>query len=86
MEVDDILVNGPPWNMRAAIRVHDWAPGETGDRYNDRAVLLVTATWAKLGTHEDYADTGRAAAFDALLGGRRRGFRASGERRRDNDA
>ena len=25
MVVDDILVNGPPWNTRAAVRVHHWA-------------------------------------------------------------
>ncbi len=30
MEVEDILVNGPPWNLRAAVRVHDFAPSEVG--------------------------------------------------------
>ena len=29
MEVEDILVNGPPWNMRAAVRCHVWSPGAT---------------------------------------------------------
>ena len=24
MVVDDVLVNGPPWNLRAAARVHHW--------------------------------------------------------------
>ena len=67
MEVEDVLVNGPPWNMRAAVRVHVWSPGEPGDRYTNRAVLFVTATWGKLRTQEDYEDTQRAAAFDALL-------------------
>jgi ketosteroid isomerase-like protein len=43
MEVEDILVNGPPWNLRAAVRVYDFSPGESGDRYNNRAVLFVTA-------------------------------------------
>ena len=69
MEVEDILVNGPPWNLRAAIRVHDWSPGEVGDRYNNRAVLFVTSRWGKLRTQEDYEDTQRAAAFDALISG-----------------
>lgn len=27
MQVEDILVNGPPWNTRIALRVHDYAPG-----------------------------------------------------------
>jgi ketosteroid isomerase-like protein len=69
MEVEDVLVNGPPWNMRAAVRVHVWSPGESGDRYNNRAVLFVTATWGKLRTQEDYEDTQRAAAFDVVLNG-----------------
>jgi len=68
MEVEDILVNGPPWNLRAAVRVHDWVAGDgAGDRYSNRAVLFVTAAWGKLRTQEDYEDTERAAAFDHLL-------------------
>jgi ketosteroid isomerase-like protein len=70
MEIEDILVNGPPWNLRAAVRVHDWSPGDVGDRYNNRAVLFVTSRWGKLRTQEDYEDTQRAAAFDALLSAR----------------
>jgi hypothetical protein len=68
MFVEDILVNGPPWNARAAVRVHDWSEGEDGqDRYNNRAVLWVNSAWGKLSAQEDYEDTERAAAFDALL-------------------
>ncbi len=67
MEVDDILVNGPPWNMRAAVRVHHWVPGDDGqDRYTNRAVLFVESRWGKLHFQEDYEDTERVAAFDAL--------------------
>ena len=71
MVVEDILVNGPPWNLRAAVRVHDWSPGPAGDRYANRAVMFVTARWGRLTTHEDYEDTERAAAFDTLLAGER---------------
>lgn len=67
MEIEDILVNGPPWNVRAAVRCHVWSPGESGDRYTNRAVLFVTSSWGKLRTHEDYEDTQRAAAFDHVL-------------------
>ena len=31
MEVEDILVNGPPWNTRAAVRVHHWITGPDGN-------------------------------------------------------
>ena len=32
MEVEDILVNGAPWNTRAALIVHDWALDADGNR------------------------------------------------------
>jgi ketosteroid isomerase-like protein len=64
MEVEDILVNGPPWNTRVAVRVHDWAPGEDGDAYNNRAILMVTMRWGRIVTHEDYEDSERVAAYD----------------------
>lgn len=67
LHVEDILVNGPPWNTRVAVRTHAWSPGPDGDRYTNRAVLYVTAAWGKLRTHEDYEDTQRSAVFDELL-------------------
>jgi hypothetical protein len=63
MVVDDILVNGPPWNTRAAVRVRVWNAGPDGsDAYNNRAVLFVTAKWGKILSQEDYEDTERVAA------------------------
>ncbi len=65
MEVEDILVNGPPWNTRAAVRVHHWIPGAGGDDlYSNRAVLMVRTVWGKIRTQEDYEDTQRVSAFD----------------------
>jgi ketosteroid isomerase-like protein len=67
MEVDDILVNGPPWNTRAAARVRDWVLDANGEEiYANRAVLFVTARWGRIRSQEDYEDTARVAAFDAL--------------------
>jgi ketosteroid isomerase-like protein len=67
MEVDDILVNGPPWRTRVAVRVHHWISGTDGtDVYNNRAVLFATAKWGKLVEQEDYEDTERVAAYDRL--------------------
>lgn len=66
MEVEDILVNGPPWNTRAAVRVHHWIAGPDGkDLYANRAVLMVRTSWGKIRSQEDYEDTERVAAFDA---------------------
>ena len=65
MRVEDILVNGPPWNTRAAVRVHHWIPGPDGeDRYANRAVLMVRTAWGKIRSQEDYEDTERVSAFD----------------------
>ena len=69
MAVDDILVNGPPWNTRAAARVHHWVPGPDGhDLYNNRAVLFVHTRWGKILDQEDYEDTERVAAFERADG------------------
>lgn len=69
MSVEDLLVNGPPWNTRVAIRAHVWSPGPDGsDVYNNRAVLLVESRWGRIRRQEDYEDTERAAAFDLLNG------------------
>lgn len=68
MEVEDILVNGPPWNTRAAVRVHHWIPGTGGeDLYANRAVLMVGAAWGKIHSQEDYEDTEPVAAFDDTM-------------------
>jgi len=40
MVVEDILVNGPPWNARAAVRCHDWIEGDPRP-YENRAVMWV---------------------------------------------
>jgi ketosteroid isomerase-like protein len=68
MEVDDILVNGPPWRARAAARVHHWIPGPDGtDAYNNRAILFVETRWGRIHDQEDYEDTVRVAAYDPTL-------------------
>ena len=65
-EIEDILVNGPPWNTRIALRVHDFVPGDdpSSDVYNNRAVLFLELRWGRLIRWEDYEDTERVAAWD----------------------
>lgn len=64
--IEDILVNGPPWNTRIAVRAHSFVPGPDGepDEYNNRAILLLEVVWGRLVRWEDYEDTERVAAWD----------------------
>lgn len=66
-EIEDILVNGPPWNTRIAVRVKDYVPGPRGapDVYNNRALLFQEVRWGRIVRWETYEDTQRIAAWDA---------------------
>ena len=64
--IEDILVNGPPWRTRVAIRLHDFAPAADGtDAYTNRAVAFLELRWGRLKVWEDYEDTERSADWDA---------------------
>ena len=67
-KIEDILVIGPPWRTRIALRVHVYIPSSDStagvDTYNNRAVAFLEARWGRLRTWEDYEDTERVAAFD----------------------
>ena len=68
MSIEDILVNGPPWKTRVAVRAHVWASGPDGqDIYTNRAVLMLDTRWGRIRRHEDYEDTEHAAAFDHVV-------------------
>lgn len=66
-ELEDILIAGPPWNTRIALRVQSFVPAPDGsgpDEYNNRAIALLEVRWGKLASWEDYEDTQRVAAWD----------------------
>lgn len=74
--IEDILVNGPPWNLRVAVRAHDHLAGagdgaEHGgsDVYNNRVVAFMEMRWGRLVAWEDYEDTERIAQWDARVAG-----------------
>jgi len=66
--IEDILVNGPPWRTRVAVRAHDFLPGPEGDRYTNRVVAFLELRWGRLVRWEDYEDTERVAEFDRQSG------------------
>lgn len=65
-EIEDILVNGPPWNTRIAVRARSFVPRSDGgpDEYANRAILMLEVAWGRLVRWEDYEDTERVAAWD----------------------
>ncbi|CAN5626520.1 hypothetical protein BH10ACT2_BH10ACT2_27720 [soil metagenome] len=70
--VEDVLVNGPPWKTRIALRVVVYIPGPTpgsDDEYNNRATAFLGARWGRLVSWEDYEDTERVAEWDAAKQG-----------------
>jgi SnoaL-like domain len=72
MEIEDILVNGPPWNTRIGVRANAWIRDADGsDLYANRAVLMARSSWGKIRSQEDYEDCERAAALDRRLAERR---------------
>ena len=64
--IEDILVNGGPWKIRIAMRVHDFVPARDGgdDVYNNRVVAFLEIRWGWLVRWEDYEDTQRVADWD----------------------
>jgi len=64
-DIEDILVNGMPWNTRVAVRANDFIAAENGvDEYNNRAIAFLELRWGKLVRWEDYEDTERVADWD----------------------
>ena len=64
-EIEDILVNGMPWNTRVAVRAHDFIPSASGDDvYNNRVVAFLELRWGRIVRWEDYEDTERVAGWD----------------------
>ena len=68
LQVDDILVNGPPWNLRVAVRATDRALDVGGNEvYNNRVIAFIESRWGRIHRWEDYLDTERVAAWDRTL-------------------
>lgn len=68
-DIEDILVNGPPWKTRVCVRENHWILDEHGDEvYANRAAFCVVVSWGKIKSQEDYEDTERMAAYEREAG------------------
>lgn len=63
-DVRDVLVSGPPWNTRVAVRMDVSAPLEDGGVYRNHAVQFLTLRWGRMVDDWVLEDT---AALDAQL-------------------
>lgn len=67
-QVEDILVNGPPWRTRVCVREHHWILDAGGNEvYANRAAFCVVVRWGKITSQEDYEDTERMATYERRL-------------------
>jgi ketosteroid isomerase-like protein len=62
-EVGDVVVSGPPWHMRVAVRFRD----AIGKDYENAGVEWLTFRWGKVQSLEVFLDTERVTAFDQRL-------------------
>jgi ketosteroid isomerase-like protein len=70
-EVQEILVNGPPWRTSVCVLFTDKAMDDSGKViYENRSVLYGRAVWGKIVYQEDFEDTHKVEAFDAYLAAR----------------
>jgi ketosteroid isomerase-like protein len=65
---DEVIVQGPPWNMTVCIRGTDHMNSAEGETvYENRYVLWGRMTWGRLKEYEAYEDTQASKAFDEYL-------------------
>jgi ketosteroid isomerase-like protein len=60
-EITDILVAGPPWNTRIAVRLRD----RIGDDYSNEGMQYLHMRWGKMVAEEVFIDTERIVAWEA---------------------
>jgi hypothetical protein len=60
-EILDVLVGGPPWNTRVAVRLRD----RIGDDYSNEGMQYLRMRWGKMIADEVFVDTERIVAWEA---------------------
>jgi ketosteroid isomerase-like protein len=58
-EILDVMVSGPPWSTRVAVRMRD----RIGDDYSNEGMHYMIMRWGKLVLDEVFIDTEAVAAF-----------------------
>jgi ketosteroid isomerase-like protein len=67
IDADEVLAQGPPWNMRICVRGTDHLDTEDGRVYDNRYVIWGRIAWGRLREYEVYEDTQKSKALDEYL-------------------
>jgi hypothetical protein len=68
LEPEEIVVDGPPWRTRAALRFTDSFTAPDGAvAYENEGVIFARIAWGRLKAYEVHEDTHKTTAFDAYL-------------------
>lgn len=63
LQIDDVAVTGPPWNMRAFVRYRDRIESPPrGGTYTNEICSFIRIRWVKIIEYQVYLDTQRVAA------------------------
>jgi ketosteroid isomerase-like protein len=69
---DEVVAQGPPWNMRLCVRGTDHLDSGGQRVYENRYVIWGRMAWGRLREYEVYEDTQASKALDEHLWGARR--------------
>jgi len=64
---DEVVVQGPPWNMTLCVRGTDHLDTEDGRVYENRYVIWGRIAWGRLRDYEVYEDTLATRALDEYM-------------------
>jgi ketosteroid isomerase-like protein len=70
IEADEVVAQGPPWNMTLCIRGTDHLDTEDGRVYENRYVIWGRIAWGRLREYEVYEDTQASKKLDDYLASR----------------
>ncbi|HWE90363.1 MAG TPA: nuclear transport factor 2 family protein [Pseudonocardiaceae bacterium] len=68
LDVDDIIVSGPPWANRVCVRFTDYCNDETGKLiYLNRGTIVARVRWGRVVRYEIFVDTEKVTDLDNYL-------------------
>jgi ketosteroid isomerase-like protein len=66
-QVADVIVSGPPWDMRVGVRFADRIALPNGDHYHNEGMQYVRLRWGRVTLDRIFLDTQAVADIDPVL-------------------